>query len=247
MDFPRIKQFTFDIDRTYIVPDSKNGRADLIALDVYGNPTFYKPLCEANDIKLPYGLRIGLRPIEEALRTELKNTVFSKYQVSSTSTVNIPSLSGLLTIDGYLLQNEDLVLLKDQDNLEENGIYIALSGTWKKINDNIDTAFIIASNGFTNKNKGFRLKIIEKQDVGIDPIIFSGPFSILKVPKYTDQEIESAVQNYFVEKQSSDLDWNNYGDIFTGYVSGLYEGRILLVPTAESCLAWLKKFEKIIP
>lgn len=50
--------------------------------------------------------------------------------VSQTNTV----LSGLQTIDGKLLQNNDTVLLVSQTNQQENGLYIVKPADWIKIN-----------------------------------------------------------------------------------------------------------------
>jgi hypothetical protein len=45
---------------------------------------------------------------------------------------NIPTISGLLTIDGITVVAGDIVLLKDQSNGIENGIYEAAVGTWSR-------------------------------------------------------------------------------------------------------------------
>ena len=50
------------------------------------------------------------------------------------TTVNV-SLSGLQTIDGYTLSALDRVLVKDQTNKTENGIYVAASGAWARATD----------------------------------------------------------------------------------------------------------------
>ena len=71
MDFPRFKQFDFTFGGSFSIPSNLNGRPDLISVAIYGNVEFYKPLCDANDIVLPYGLRAGIRPLEESIRTEL--------------------------------------------------------------------------------------------------------------------------------------------------------------------------------
>lgn len=71
MDFPRFKTFKFKIEKTFKIPVHLNGRADLIATELYGNYVFYRPLCEANSIVIPYGVRVGIRPIAEAYNNEL--------------------------------------------------------------------------------------------------------------------------------------------------------------------------------
>jgi hypothetical protein len=156
MPFPRIKSdFNFLIERTYEIPGIFAGRADLISNDIFGNFRFYKPLCEANNINLVYGMRVGIRNIEDAVRIEAKTKVF------------------------------------------------------------------------TDAEKQARIAN------GLDP------------NKYSDNEINGLVEEAFYVKVPGELDWNNYGDNFNGYVSDLYQGRLLLVPTTDSCIEWLRKFEKI--
>ena len=71
MNFPRIKTFDFRITSIYTVPVKYSGRIDKIALDIYGNIRFYKPLAYANNIVLPIGLRYGIRKNDDAIRNEL--------------------------------------------------------------------------------------------------------------------------------------------------------------------------------
>lgn len=51
------------------------------------------------------------------------------------STTNIPSLSGLLTIDGVTLVAGNRVLVKNQSTASENGIYVAAAGAWARSAD----------------------------------------------------------------------------------------------------------------
>jgi len=51
------------------------------------------------------------------------------------STANIPTLSGLLTIDGVTLVAGNRVLVKNQATQSENGIYVASSGAWARSSD----------------------------------------------------------------------------------------------------------------
>lgn len=50
------------------------------------------------------------------------------------STTNV-SLNGLITIDGVSVNSGDRILIKDQTNPIQNGIYIASSGAWLRTND----------------------------------------------------------------------------------------------------------------
>jgi hypothetical protein len=71
--FPRIKQFDFVIERKYKVPDKYIGRLDLIAMELYGDPRFYKALLGANSITMPMGCRIGVRPVYTAINNEFSS------------------------------------------------------------------------------------------------------------------------------------------------------------------------------
>jgi len=51
------------------------------------------------------------------------------------TTVNIASLSGLLTIDGITVAAGDRVLVKNQATASENGIYVAATGAWSRSSD----------------------------------------------------------------------------------------------------------------
>ncbi len=53
-------------------------------------------------------------------------------QVRVASSGAIATLSGLLTVDGLTIADQDRVLVKDQSNATENGVYIAASGAWTR-------------------------------------------------------------------------------------------------------------------
>jgi len=55
-----------------------------------------------------------------------------KAPVTAASTVNIASLSGLLTVDTVTLMAGETVLVKNQTNAADNGIYVASSGAWTR-------------------------------------------------------------------------------------------------------------------
>lgn len=60
------------------------------------------------------------------------NTLFSPVYAATTANV---TLSGNQTIDGQFLVDGDTVLVKNQENEEENGIYIVSSGVWTRRTD----------------------------------------------------------------------------------------------------------------
>jgi len=55
-----------------------------------------------------------------------------KAPVTVASMANIPTLSGLLTIDTVTLVAGETVLVKNQTNAADNGIYVAASGAWTR-------------------------------------------------------------------------------------------------------------------
>jgi len=81
MTYPRVKEFNFDLESTFKVPSHLVGRLERIAFEIYGDYRYYKPLAVANGIKLSHGFRIGVRKVEDALRTELKAEGLSEKQV----------------------------------------------------------------------------------------------------------------------------------------------------------------------
>lgn len=62
---------------------------------------------------------------------------------------------------------------------------------------------------------------------------------------YTEDEIKLFIDIAYENKVPGQYDWNNYGDMFNGYISDIYEGRILLIPTVESCSEWLKLYSTL--
>jgi hypothetical protein len=75
------------------------------------------------------------------------------------TTENI-TLSGTQTIDGVYVSVGDRVLVKDQSNAVENGIYVVSSGSWSRAEDadegsELVSAAVFISEGTTNADKGF--------------------------------------------------------------------------------------------
>lgn len=73
----------------------------------------------------------------ELLKRIIKEREQSPYKanVRVASTKNIYPLSGLMNVDGVDLQEDDRILLKDQTNASENGIYVVKNGSWEKPSD----------------------------------------------------------------------------------------------------------------
>jgi hypothetical protein len=61
----------------------------------------------------------------------------------------------------------------------------------------------------------------------------------------SDANLNSAVDVVLDEKRYNDYDWDGYNNITLGYISEVYAGRLLLVPTYETAVNWLRKYEYI--
>ncbi|MFM8498270.1 MAG: beta strand repeat-containing protein [Planctomycetia bacterium] len=103
--------------------------------------------------------------------------------VAAATTADI-TLSGLQTIDGVALLDGQRVLVKDQTNRRQNGIYVVVStGDWQRAGD-ADTApelragsyVFVEAGGSVNGSKGFVLDEDAVQ-VGVTQLTFS-PFAV---------------------------------------------------------------------
>jgi len=82
------------------------------------------------------------------------------------------TLSGLQTIDTYTTLAGDRVLVKNQTNTAENGIYIAASGTWTRSSDmdvwsEVPGSYTVALNGSTNLDTGWACTAAETGTIGV--------------------------------------------------------------------------------
>lgn len=81
--------------------------------------------------------------------------------VVAATTENI-TLSGEQTIDNVEVKSGDRVLVKDQIDLSENGVYIVSDITWTRASDstieNLENSIYFVKEGLINKSKGFYCK-----------------------------------------------------------------------------------------
>ena len=88
---------------------------------------------------------------------------------------------GLLTLDGVALQVGDRVLVKDQTDATENGIYTAAAGAWTRSEDMDGTPVAEVSGGVhtyvesgtTNAGVGYAVIHDGNVDLGVDDVVWS--------------------------------------------------------------------------
>lgn len=101
-----------------------------------------------------------------------------KQSVRASTTANI-TLSGLQTIDGVSLSAGDRVLVKNQSNAINNGIYVVAVGSWSRATDANVTAnvtaglFTFVSEGTQNADSGWILTSDDAITLGTSELSFT--------------------------------------------------------------------------
>jgi hypothetical protein len=125
----------------------------------------YTPVDKAGDTMLG-ALILHADPIQ-ALGAATKQYVDASIQgLSPKQSVAVATvgsninLTGLQTLDGYAIQAGDRVLVKDQTNATQNGIYIAASGAWSRAADadvwaELPGAFVFVEGGTQNMGSAY--------------------------------------------------------------------------------------------
>ena len=102
----------------------------------------------------------------------------SKAPVRAATTANI-TLSGAQTIDGVAVVADDRVLVKDQTDGIENGIYDAKSGAWVRSRDFDGTrdvksgTFVVVASGSANAGTVWRISTADDITIGTTSIAFA--------------------------------------------------------------------------
>ena len=101
-----------------------------------------------------------------------------KQSVVAASVANVALLSGLLSLDGVTLAVGDRVLIKDQTDATENGVYVAAFGVWSRALDMATweeqvSAYLFVSQGVVNGDNGFLCTSDKGGAVGSTPIAFA--------------------------------------------------------------------------
>jgi hypothetical protein len=100
-------------------------------------------------------------------------------QAVMVATTGDTALNGLSVIDGYQLQDNDRVLVKDQLNAVENGVYVATGSTWTRSDDFdgnptvVSGTYMYVLTGDTNANTAFVLITEDPIEIGTSELIFT--------------------------------------------------------------------------
>jgi hypothetical protein len=105
------------------------------------------------------------------------SSVAIKAPVRVATTANI-TLSGLQTIDGVVVAADDRVLVKDQTDATENGIYVVSSSAWSRATDfngsrdAVKGTQVVANEGSTQTDYRFKVNTDDPVAIGTDEIEF---------------------------------------------------------------------------
>ncbi|WP_371370004.1 phage tail protein [Pseudomonas sp. QL9] len=86
------------------------------------------------ELKIDPSVVLATREYVDSAIVSAMNKLDQKQSVRTATTANI-TLSGLQTLDGVALVAGDRVLVKNQTNAPDNGIYVAATGAWKRAGD----------------------------------------------------------------------------------------------------------------
>lgn len=119
----------------------------------------------------------AVNPLEAATKQQLDaaiNGIQRKSAVIVATTGNI-TLSGEQTIDG-VLTSTSRVLVKDQTNQDENGIYISAAGAWARSSDansssELNHAIVSVQSGSTHANTAWE-QTTDNPNIGVDNIVW---------------------------------------------------------------------------
>lgn len=149
----------------------------------------------------------------------------AKDSVRAATTGNI-TLSGTQTVDGVALIAGDRVLVKNQTDATQNGIYTVAAGAWTRTADQDEAdefagAFVFVEEGTTNADSGFVCTTDEAVTIGVTDITwsqFSGAGQITAGAGMTKtgntlDVIATAGGGIIVNADDLGIDWGETGDI----------------------------------
>lgn len=121
------------------------------------------------------------------------NALFSDVNIATTENI---TLSGTPTIDGQFTADGDTILVKDQTNKAENGIYVISSGAWTRRSDLDESSEyetekrVNVQNGTINGGSIWFLSPRNSFVLGTDPIVWD----VYKTLLYSTYQYEYATQ-----------------------------------------------------
>ena len=150
---------------------------------IFGNIGYQFTLDETFQLKA--GESIIMYGDDSSNNVSLRMTIISntrwQYSNCRVATTDQITLSGLQTIDGVTVIANDRVLVKDQEDKSENGIYVAASGSWSRATDmdaasefNLKAVYIEEGDSYTDNSFKQKNTITT---VGVDPVEFVFSFT----------------------------------------------------------------------
>lgn len=129
-------------------------------------------------------------------------TVFGKNQrnwaadVAVATTTNV-ALAGLFTIDGYAISNGERILVWNQADQTQNGIYAASAGAWVRTSDTLTNAKVEVTNGTVYGGETF-IQTYEDIDIGVTPVTW-------ELAEYDDTKLDDYPGTFYFETADTHL------------------------------------------
>lgn len=130
--------------------------------------------------------------VDDAITAAINKLDF-KQSVRVATTANI-TLSGLQTLDGVTLAAGDRVLVKNQSNAAQNGLYVAAASTWSRSTDadisaEVTSELIVAvEEGTVNKDSLWHLVTNAPIVLGTTALAFEQIYTAIQVKTLLDQK-----------------------------------------------------------
>ena len=185
------------------------------ALNVYGNSSFSNGVNMLNTKITNVASPISAQDVANKAYVDLVGQYIASIKDSAhVATVSPITLNTDLvvgnTIDNYVLIEGDRVLVKDQTNAIENGIYNVTSSTPERsvdfsLNAHVSGVFVYIQSGSINKSLGFICNSLPGQDVvGVNELTFTQFAGISEIIARdgltkTFNELDVNVDNYSIE------------------------------------------------
>lgn len=149
-----------------------------------------------------------------------------KASVKAATTANIV-MNGALNVDGISLIAGDRVLVKNQTNQTENGIYVVAAGAWSRASDadtwsELISAFTFVEEGTTNAGSGWICGAVQGGTLGSSNVVWT-QFS--QSGTVTGANVGGGAVNIFKQKNGANLEFRTINDTTT--IDAIQTGDIL--------------------